>query len=507
MKSQYFTEEHELFRESVKAFVEKEIMPYGDQWEKDKRIPKSLLKKLGEQGFLGINHEEAYGGSDVDFFYSVAYLEEIAKCGYGGVAAMISVHQYMAINHLAEAGSHELKTKFLAPCVAGDALFAIAVTEPGGGSDVAALRTTAVREGDHYIINGSKTFITNGVYADFVAVACKTDPKAGVNGMSLIIVERDTPGFTATKLEKMGWHSSDTAELAFDNVRVPVTNIIGKENMGFFYVMESFQLERLAAGIIANAGSEKVLEITMKYMDERETFGKKLKKYQVLRHQIVNMYTELEAAKQLTYNTAWLYANGSIPVKECSMVKMLCTDLSIKIVDACFQMFGGYAFMDDYPISRAYRDTRISNVVGGTSQIMREILSKMIIDDVRYKKVYNDETSNGEIQAELTAKDIIQSLPNRIKADRVADVNQVFNFDISGDGGGQFTVTISDGKCEISDGLNDAADCTVSSEASVYRDVELGSLSPETAVMGGQLKISNLMAMMAFSKLFKKVNR
>lgn len=507
MKSQYFTEEHELFREIVKAFVTKEILPFGDQWEKDKRTPKSLLKKLGDQGFLGINHEETYGGSNADFFYSVAYLEEIAKSGYGGVAAMISVHQYMAINHLAEAGSHELKTKFLAPCISGDALAAIAVTEPGGGSDVAAMLTTAVRDGDHYIINGSKTFITNGVYSDFVVVSCKTDPKAGVNGMSLIVVERGSPGFTATKLEKMGWHSSDTAELAFDNVRVPITNIVGKENMGFFYIMESFQIERLVAGIMANAGSEKVLEITMKYMDERETFGRKLKKYQVLRHDIVNMYTELEAAKQLVYNTSWLFANGAIPVKECSMVKLFCTELSIKIVDACFQMFGGYAFMDDYPISRAYRDTRISNVVGGTSQIMREILSKMIIDDKQYKKVYSNNNTSDESKPELTAKDIIQSLPNRIKTDRAADVKQVFNFDISGDGGGQFTVTIANGKCEVNDGLDGAADCTVSSEASVYRDVELGNLSPETAVMGGQLKISNLMAMMAFSKLFKKVNK
>lgn len=505
MKSQYFTEEHELFRESVKAFIQKEIMPYGDQWEKDKRTPKSLLKKLGDHGFLGVNHAEAYGGSNADFFYSVAYLEEIAKCGYGGIAAMISVHQYMAINHLAEAGSPELKEKFLRPSISGDALAAIAVTEPGGGSDVAAMLTTAVREGDYYIINGSKTFITNGVYSDFVVVSCKTDPKAGVNGMSLIVVERDTPGFTATKLEKMGWHSSDTAELAFDNVKVPVSNIIGKENMGFFYIMESFQLERLVAGIMANAGSEKVLEITMKYMDERETFGRKLKKYQVLRHDIVNMYTELEAAKQLVYNTSWQFANGLIPVKECSMVKLHCTELSIKIVDTCFQMFGGYAFMDDYPISRAYRDTRISNVVGGTSQIMREILAKIIIDDVRYKKVYNDE--NSETKPDLTAKDIIQSLPNRIKTDKANGVNQVFNFDISGDGGGQFTVTISGGKCEVTDGLDEAAECTVSSEASIYRDVELGNLSPETAVMGGQLKISNLMAMMAFSKLFKKVNR
>ena len=506
MKSQYFTEEHHLFRESVKAFVQKEIIPFGDTWEKEKRTPKSLLKKLGDQGFLGINHEEAYGGSKVDFFYSVAYLEEIAKCGYGGVAAMISVHQYMAINHLAEAGSHELKEKYLTPSISGDVLMAIAISEPGGGSDVSAIRTTAVREGDHYIINGSKTFITNGVYADAVVVACKTDSTAGVNGMSLIIVDRSCAGFSATKLEKMGWHSSDTGELAFDNVKVPISNLIGKENMGFFYIMESFQLERLVAGIIANAGSEKVLEDTMKYMDERETFGRKLKKYQVLRHELVNIYTELEASKQLVYNTAWKFANGFVPVKECSMVKLHSTELSKKIVDTCFQMFGGYAFMDDFPISRAYRDTRISTIVGGTSEIMREILAKIIIDDVQYKKVYSEDNPKSENKLSLTAKDIIQSLPKRLKVEKVNDVNYVFNFDISGNGGGQFTVEISAGKCEVLEGLNEVADCIVTCQDSVYSAVELGEINAQTAVMSGQLKISNLMAMMTFSKLFEKVN-
>ncbi|MEZ5009980.1 MAG: acyl-CoA dehydrogenase family protein [Chitinophagales bacterium] len=510
MKSLYFNEEHELFRESVRAFVQKEIVPFGEQWEKDKRIPKELLKKLGDQGYLGINHDEAYGGSAADFFYSVTYLEELCKCGFGGVTAMVSVHQYMATNHLAEAGSNALKKKYLTPAINGDMLAAIAVTEPGGGSDVSAMLTTAVRDGDEYVINGSKTFITNSVHADFVVVSCKTDTKAGVNGISLIIVEKGTKGFTSTNLDKMGWHSSDTGELAFDNVRVPVSNRIGEENMGFFYIMESFQLERLVAGIMANAASEHVLSETLKYMDERETFGRKIKKYQVLRHDMVNMFTELEAAKQLTYYTSWQFANGMIPVKECSMVKLHCTELSNKIIDTCFQMYGGYAFMNDYPISRAYRDARIGTIVGGTSQIMREILAKMIIDDVKYKKVYNESSVSGESKVSsvsLTAKAIIHSLPERLKTEKAANVSQTFNFDISGEGGGQFTVVVDQGKCMVSEGLSDTADCTVSSEASVYQDVELGKLSPETAVMSGQLKISNLMAMMSFSKLFKRVNQ
>jgi acyl-CoA dehydrogenase len=508
MKSLYFNEEHELFRESVKSFVQKEIVPYGKQWEKDKRTPKSLLKKLGDYGFLGINHSEKYGGTQADFFYSVAYLEELCKCGFGGVTAMISVHQYMATNHLAEAGSDALKQKYLAPSIAGDYLAAIAVTEPGGGSDVSALLTTAVKDGDEYIINGSKTFITNGVYADFVVVACKTNPSAGVNGISLIIVDRDTRGFTATALDKMGWHSSDTGELAFDNVRVPASNLIGQENMGFFYIMESFQLERLVAGIMSNAASEEILAQTLQYMGERETFGRPIKKYQVLRHDMVNMYTELEAAKQLTYYAGWLYQNGEIPVKECSMVKLHCTELSKRIIDKCFQMYGGYAFMEEYPIARAYRDARISTIVGGTSEIMREILAKMILDDIRYKKVYNEE-DNAEgtpnPPKELTAKEIILSLPNRLKKDKVDGAQYKFNFDISGANGGQFTVTIANRSCTVVEGLSADADCEVTCLDTTYSDVELGKANPQTAVMSGQLKISNLMAMMSFSKLFNRV--
>lgn len=508
MKSLYFNEEHQLFRESVRDFVQQEIVPFGKQWEKEKKIPKSLLKKLGDLGFLGINHDETYGGTKADFFYSVVYLEELCKCGFGGVTAMISVHQYMATNHLAEAGSHALKQKYLAPAIAGDMLGAIAITEPGGGSDVSAMLTTAVREGDEYVINGSKTFITNGVYADFVVVSCKTNPKAGMNGISLIVVDRNAAGFTATNLDKMGWHSSDTGELAFDNVRVPVRNLIGQENMGFFYIMESFQLERLVAGIMSNAASEQILSETLQYMDERETFGRKIKKYQVLRHDIVNLYTELEAAKQLTYHACWQFANGQVPVKECTMVKLYASELAKKVVDKCFQMFGGYAFMEEYPIARAYRDARIGTIVGGTSEIMREILAKMIIDDVRYKKVYNEHDASSESkvkQERLTAKAIIKSLPQRLKIEKAADANHIFNFNISGENGGQFIVEISNGKCSVSEGLSENAECTVSSEDSVYADVELGKINPQTAVMGGQLKISNLMAMMSFSKLFERV--
>ena len=506
MKSPYLTEEHELFGQSVRDFLAKEALPYGDKWEEDRKTPRSFFKKLGDQGFMGINHEEAYGGSNADIFYSAMYLEELAKTGIAGVSAGVSVHQYMATNHLAKAGSDALKRKYLAPSISGDMVGAIAISEPGAGSDVSALRTTAKRDGDEYVINGAKTFITNGVYSDFVVVACKTDLKAGVNGISLIIVDRDTPGFTATKLKKIGWHSSDTGELAFDNVRVTAENLIGKEGSGFFYIMESFQLERLVAAFMAVGGAEHVLDITLQYMNEREVFGRPIKKYQVLRHDLVNMHTELAAAKQLTYYSAWLYQQGEVPVKECSMCKLLCTELGNKIIDKCLQFFGGYGYMEDFPIARAYRDARVSTIVGGTSQIMREILAKIIVDDVRYKKVYDDSQNTTESSQVWTAKSILQSLPDRLKKDKVNGQKLLFHFDLSGENGGQFSVQVGDRTCSVDQGLNGEPDCTVSTEASTYEDLELGRLSPEMAVMGGQIKISNLPAMMQFVKLFRKIS-
>lgn len=507
MKSQFFNEEHELFRSSVKQFIDREVMPFADQWEKDEKIPRELFLKLGEQGFLGINHDEKFGGSKADIFYTVAYLEELAKCGYAGVCAAVSVHQYMATNHLAEAGSDELRERFLRPAIEGKKVGAIAITEPFGGSDVQSMRTTAVLEGDNFVINGSKTFITNGHFADFVVVACKTDANAGINGISLIVVERGTPGFTSSQLKKIGWRSSDTGELAFDNVKVPKENLVGKVGMGFFYIMESFQIERLVAAVMGVGGGYACLEQTLKYMNEREAFGKQIKKYQVLRHEMVQLYTELEAGKHMTYNAAWLMANGEIPVKECTMAKMYMTELGNKIVDKCLQMFGGYGYMEDFPIARAYRDARVSTIVGGTTQIMREILAKIIIDDIKYKKVYNDEiTTKGKAWGNPeTAKDIILSIPLRIKKDKAANYSTIFNFDISGANGGAYSVVITNGDAIVSEGLNEAAVCTISADDETYANVELGKLDPTAAFMAGQIKVDNIAAMMQFSKMFNRI--
>ncbi len=516
MKSPYFTEEHELFRQSVRQFVEKEIIPYGNQWEKEEKISRDLFLKLGGQGFLGINHEEAYGGSKADIFYTCAYLEELAKSSYAGVCAAVSVHQYMAINHIAEAGSHELKERFLRPSIEGKKVGAIAITEPFGGSDVQAMRTTARKEGDYYIINGSKTFITNGHFCDFVVVACKTDTNAGINGISLIVIERGSEGFTSSQLKKIGWHSSDTGELAFDNVKVPVSNLVGKEGMGFFYIMESFQIERLVAGILGIGGGEACLETTLKYMNEREAFGRSIKKFQVLRHEMVQLYTELEAGRQMTYNACRMFQNGEVPVKEASMVKLYMTELGNKIVDKCLQMFGGYGYMEDFPIARAYRDARVGTIVGGTTQIMREILAKIIIDDVRYKKVYsnpeevksssatasNNEKTWGNPQ---TAKEIILSIPLRLKKDKASGYSTVFQFDLSGENGGQYTLVVTNGDAKIEEGLQGTPECIVTTDAKIYEDIELGRLDPTIAFMGGQIRVSNIGAMMQFAKYFHRI--
>lgn len=388
MKSLYFKEEHTLFRNSVRQFMEKEVIPYIEIWETERKIPKDIFKKMGEQGYLGLNFPEVYGGVHADFWYSVIFLEEIAKVGAGGFPTAVSVHQFMAINHIFKAGSDFLKDKYLRPAIQGEKIAALGVSESGAGSDVSALRTKAVKEGDFYIINGSKTFITNGTYGDFITLAVSTNPENKAGGISLIVVDLDSEGITRTKLNKMGWHSSDTAEISFDNVKVPAENLIGMENFGFYYIMESFQLERLVAGIMAVASSQWILDETIQYMHEREAFGRKIAKYQALRHTIADLSTEVEAARQLVYHTCWLQAEGEVAVKQCSMIKLYCAELSNKVVDKCLQIFGGYGYMEDYFICRAYRDSRVGTIAGGTSEIMREIISKIIIDDIDYKPVY-----------------------------------------------------------------------------------------------------------------------
>ena len=388
MSSQYFNQDHQLFRQSVRQFIEKEVIPNASTWESERQIPKSIFQKMGDLGYLGINFSEDYGGTNADLWYSVVFLEEIARSTMGGFSTAVSVHQYMAINHIAKIGSSFLKEKYLIPAIAGEKIAALGISEPNAGSDVSAILTTAVRDGDEYVINGSKTFITNGTYGDFITLTCKTNTSAGANGVSLIVVDLNAEGISRTKLNKMGWHSSDTAEISFDDVRVPVTHLIGQENAGFYYLMESLQLERLVAAIMAVAGSELSLELTIQYLHERETFGRPIAKYQAIRHKIAEMATEVAVAREFVYSTCWKFTQGEVMVKECSMAKLFTSELAKRVADGCLQFFGGFGYIEDYPICRIYRDARVGTIAGGTSEIMKEIISKIVVDGAAYQKVY-----------------------------------------------------------------------------------------------------------------------
>lgn len=529
----HFTEEHELFRQSVREFVQREVIPYVNQWEEQEKLPRELFRKMGDLGFLGINFPEAYGGTDNDFWYTVAYLEELSKAGFAGLGAAVSVHQYMATNHILLAGSEYLKQRYIVPSVKGEMVGSIAISEPGAGSDVANLTCTARKEGDHYIINGSKTFITNGYYGNFVTVACKTDSSAGLAGVSLIVVDQGTPGFTTNKLKKMGWKSSDTAELFFDNVKVPATHLVGQEGQGFFYIMESFQLERLVAAIMACAGVHEKIGVTLKYMKERSTFGKPIVKYQVLRHKMVDLMTEAEITRQFVYHCCDLFNRGVFAVKECSMAKMKATELAKTVADECLQIFGGYGYMSEYAIERAYRDARVGTIVGGTTEIMKEIIAKMAIDGVVYESAYKgkkggsetpaakaaatSETSKTEInsptkpelkmdQVPQTAKEILYSLPQRLKADKVDDTAlHRFHFVLDGPTGGNFTVTLKDKVVVVLDGLVDEPTCVIKAKATDYEDLEHGRGNPQMMFMMGKIKVSNLSEVMKFVTYFNRI--
>lgn len=379
-QTSYFTEDHHLFRQSLRDFLSKEVKPFIDEWEKAGEVPREIYEKFGQMGYFGIAIPEQYGGTDLDVWYTVIIHEEMARVNSGGFAAAMGAHFFLAMVHINGEGSHEQKMEYLPAGCEGKLIGCMAVTEPFGGSDVKALRTTAVREDDHYIINGSKTFITNGVNSDYIVAACKTAPELGAKGVSMILIPRDTPGVSATKLDKLGWHASDTGEIAFDNVKVPVSNLLGRENAGFFYIMEHFVSERLSMSCGAVATSEYALEVTLKYMNEREAFGKKINRFQVLRHRIAQMAAEIEKNKQFVYALYSRFQKGDYLVKEASMAKLLCTQMADKVTFECLQMFGGYGYMEDYPLARMWRDARLGQIGGGTSEILCEIISKIMID-------------------------------------------------------------------------------------------------------------------------------
>ena len=379
MKNPWFKEEHEIFRKTVRKFMETELAPHAEEWEEKKDFPNWVFKRAGDMGFIGIAYPEEWGGSACDYFYKVVFCEELPRSGCGGVNMALLVQSDMASPPIHILGTKPQKEEYLVPIIKGEKIAALGVTEPNAGSDVAAMQTTARRDGDYYVINGRKTFITNGARAHVITLAAKTAPELGHNGISLFLVDTHTPGFHVTrKLEKMGMHPSDTAELLFEDVRVHKDNLLGDENTGFLEVMVNFQGERLVAAISATAGAALVLERTMDYVKQREVFGRPLSKFQVTRHKIVDMLCEIEAARQYVYYCCWLFDQDRNPAREVSMAKIISTEMTLRVINQCIQLHGGYGYMKEYGIERAYRDARLATIGGGTTEIMKEVVGRMV---------------------------------------------------------------------------------------------------------------------------------
>jgi acyl-CoA dehydrogenase len=376
MYQEYFTEEHQIFRTSIRKFVEKEIKPHIDQWEDEELFPVELYKKAADAGFLGLEYPEAYGGSPCDKFMNIAYTEEMIRAGSVGLVAGLGSYS-IAMPPVLSMGTEEQKQKFLVPVLKGEKISALGITEPNAGSDVANIRTRAVRNGDHYIVNGSKTFITSGCRAHFITTAVRTGG-AGYKGVSLLMIDSSTPGFTvAKKIRKMGWNASDTAELSFVDCRVPVENMLGGEGQGFVGVMINFQNERLALAVMAHAVAELALEESIKYAKTREAFGRTLSGFQVTRHKLVDMATKVEVAKQFNYRVAAKMQAGQDAIRDVSMAKNFACEVCDKVVYDAVQIHGGYGYAREYLVERLYRDSRILGIGGGTTEIMKEIISKV----------------------------------------------------------------------------------------------------------------------------------
>ncbi|MCP4418625.1 MAG: acyl-CoA dehydrogenase [Chloroflexi bacterium] len=374
----YFSEEHQMLRQTIRRFVESEINPNVEAWEEDRSFPAhDLFKKMGDLGLLGITYPEEYGGMGLDHWYQVVMLEEIGRAECAGVPMAIAVQTDMATPALAEFGTDEQKEKFLAPAIAGTAVFSIAVSEAEAGSDVAAIQTRAIADGDDYLINGSKMWITSGTQADYLTLLARTSDQPGFKGMSLIIVPTDAPGFSVSrKLKKLGNHSSDTAILSFDNLRVPQSHRIGPEGQGFSLQMKQFQKERLAGVLIGVSGMERILRLTIDYCRQRETFGKPLIENQWIQFKICELLAEVEALRQLAYHCTRVLVIGGDMTKEVSMAKLKAGRLARDVADTCLQFHGGMGYVEEYPMARYFRDARLLSIGAGADEIMLGIIAK-----------------------------------------------------------------------------------------------------------------------------------
>lgn len=377
MKHPYLTDDHEIFRRSLRKFLEKEAYPFYDQWEEERMIPRSFWEKMGEQGYLCPDIDEEYGDSEVDWGFAVVINEELERVGSGLVG--VGLHNDIVVPYITAYGTDEQKKRWLPKCTTGEIITAIAMTEPGTGSDLANIQTTAILDDDHYILNGQKTFITNGIQSDLIVVACKTDPKANPKhkGVSLLVVERDTPGFSrGRKLNKVGLHCQDTAELIFEDCRVPKENLLGEEGKGFLYLMEKLQQERLLVAIAAQTASEVMLKQTIEYVKSREAFGKPVSKFQNTQFKIVEMATEIEMGRVFLDQLIAEHIEGKDVVTKVSMAKWKLTDSAKRIAGECMQLHGGYGYMEEYEIARRFRDIPVASIYAGTNEIMKTIIAK-----------------------------------------------------------------------------------------------------------------------------------
>ena len=373
-----FSEEQHMLREQIRRFVEQEVVPHAEAWETQGFVPREVLRKMGELGFLGIRYPEEYGGSDMNTLGSVILAEELGRSTFGGFAVTVTVHTDMASPHLANFGNKTQKDKYFADLIAGRKICAVGVTEPDAGSDVAGIRTTAVADGDDYVLNGSKMFITNGVKGDIYFVAAKTDTSVnGSRGFTMFIVEKDMPGFSVGRaLDKQGWRCSDTAELIFDNCRVPRENILGELNKGFYAIMRNFQNERTVLAAQSMGEAAKALELTLQYVQERKAFGATLWDKQAIRQRLAMLQAKVEAGRQLTYHAAWLDAQGVDAVKEVSMAKAYCCELVNEVMYTCLQFHGGFGYIRESTIERMSRDARVQSIGGGATEVMLEEIAK-----------------------------------------------------------------------------------------------------------------------------------
>jgi alkylation response protein AidB-like acyl-CoA dehydrogenase len=371
-----FTEEHDQLRESIRRFVAKELAPHAEEWE-ETTFPDSVFTRMGGLGFLGLDKPEQYGGQGGDYYTSLVLAEEMAGAHCGGLAMGVAVQTDMAMPPILAFGTEEQKQEWAAPAIAGAKILCIGITEPDAGSDVAGIKTRAVKDGDDYVINGSKTYITNGHRAHAIVLVTKTDPDAGHDGFTLFLVAMDAPGVTREKrLKKLGMHASDTALLAFQDVRVPQSAVLGQVGRGFYHIMWELQGERLIGAAGAVSGAQHVFDKTLRYAQERQAFGRSIGKFQVIRHKFAEMATKIETARQMVYTTAWRFQNGEYPVREITMAKLYSARIAVEVADECIQIHGGAGYMQEYGIERSWRDLRLNRIGAGTDEIMLDVIGR-----------------------------------------------------------------------------------------------------------------------------------